>query len=176
MSARKSRGAVLVAEVTPASLACDGGQYYDKSWRQAASLIVTPPIRWAAALQILPFYNMCVQGGRGGRPGRGREQRRARHRVQPPRRLQQPAEGPRQGQLRQHPQGSHWRRGEDGQCRLASNIFYVLSNVFEFTKLFPQVVLWQKCVRSGAMSRQRFVEATSAGAAKILNIYPQKGR
>ena len=42
--------------------------------------------------------------------------------------------------------------------------------------IFPQVVLWQKCVRSGAMSRQRFVEATSAGAAKILNIYPQKGR
>ena len=42
--------------------------------------------------------------------------------------------------------------------------------------MFPQVVLWQKCVRSGAMSRQRFVEATSAAAAKILNIYPQKGR
>ena len=56
--------------------------------------------------------------------------------------------------------------------------FYVLLNIFELLLkyFFPQVVLWQKCVRSGAMSRQRFVEATSAGAAKILNIYPQKGR
>ena len=51
------------------------------------------------------------------------------------------------------------------------NIFELLLKYF-----FPQVVLWQKCVRSGAMSRQRFVEATSAAAAKILNIYPQKGR
>ena len=52
-----------------------------------------------------------------------------------------------------------------------------MTNIFSvYEIIFPQVVLWQKCVRSGAMSRQRFVEATSAGAAKILNIYPQKGR
>ena len=57
-------------------------------------------------------------------------------------------------------------------------LFFMYCQIFfRFSKLyFPQVVLWQKCVRSGAMSRQRFVEATSAGAAKILNIYPQKGR
>ena len=60
VSARKSRGAVLVAEVTPASLACDGGQYYDKSWRQAASLIVTPPIRWALVLQISTYSATSV--------------------------------------------------------------------------------------------------------------------
>ena len=55
--------------------------------------------------------------------------------------------------------------------------FLCFVKYFSVTKIiFPQVVLWQKCVRSGAMSRQRFVEATSAGAAKILNIYPQKGR
>ena len=37
------------------------------------------------------------------------------------------------------------------------------------------VVLWQKTVKEGSMSKQRFVEATSAGAAKLLNIFPQKG-
>jgi len=37
------------------------------------------------------------------------------------------------------------------------------------------VVVWEKCVRSGQMSRQRFVEVTSAGPAKLLNIFPQKG-
>ena len=57
-------------------------------------------------------------------------------------------------------------------------IFFMFCQIFfsVYEIIFPQVVLWQKCVRSGAMSRQRFVEATSAGAAKILNIYPQKGR
>ena len=37
------------------------------------------------------------------------------------------------------------------------------------------VVVWEKCVRSGQMSRQKFVEVTSAGPAKLLNIFPQKG-
>ena len=58
-------------------------------------------------------------------------------------------------------------------CHFLCFVKYFLAYIKIF---FPQVVLWQKCVRSGAMSRQRFVEATSAAAAKILNIYPQKGR
>ena len=37
------------------------------------------------------------------------------------------------------------------------------------------LVVWEKCVRSGQMTRQRFVEVTSAGPAKLLNIFPQKG-
>ena len=179
MSARKSRGAVLVAEVTPASLACDGGQYYDKSWRQAASLIVTPPIRWAAALQIFSFYNMtcvCREGE-----------------------AEALAEGVSSGVLdivsSHHAAYNSQQRalGKDSfvnipkgvtgvEERMVSadlhQIFFMFCQIFfsVYEIIFPQVVLWQKCVRSGAMSRQRFVEATSAGAAKILNIYPQKGR
>jgi len=38
------------------------------------------------------------------------------------------------------------------------------------------LVLWQKGVTSGKMSRTRFVEVTSSNPAKLLNIYPQKGR
>lgn len=37
-------------------------------------------------------------------------------------------------------------------------------------------ILWHKGVGSGKMSRTRFVEMTSATPAKLLNLYPQKGR
>ena len=35
-------------------------------------------------------------------------------------------------------------------------------------------VLWEKGVHSGAMNATRYVAVTSATAAKIFNIYPQK--
>jgi len=38
------------------------------------------------------------------------------------------------------------------------------------------LVLWQRGVTEGKMSRSRFVELSSATPAKLLNIYPQKGR
>ena len=31
--------------MSPASLVCDGAQYYDKSWTTAASIMTSPPIR-----------------------------------------------------------------------------------------------------------------------------------
>jgi dihydropyrimidinase len=36
-------------------------------------------------------------------------------------------------------------------------------------------VIWEKGVHSGIMSAERFVGATSTTAARIFNIYPQKG-
>ena len=37
-------------------------------------------------------------------------------------------------------------------------------------------VLWDKGFKGGKLTASRFVELTSAGPAKLLNIYPQKGR
>ncbi len=36
-------------------------------------------------------------------------------------------------------------------------------------------VIWERGVASGVMTKERFVEVTSTTAAKIFNIYPQKG-
>ena len=53
VKARKQRGAVIMTEVTPASLVCDGALYYDKSWKTAASIMTTPPIREGETDQLV---------------------------------------------------------------------------------------------------------------------------
>ena len=47
VKARKSKGCVVAAEVTAASLACDGASYWNKCWRHAAGFVTSPPIREA---------------------------------------------------------------------------------------------------------------------------------
>jgi len=132
--ARKNRGAVIMAEITPAGLVCDGAQYYDKSWRTAASLMVTPPIRENEA-------DSLVSGACDGDIDIISSHHAAYN-------SQQRALG--KGSFVDIPKG--------------------VTGVEE-----RMIVLWQKCVKEGTMTRQRFVEATSAGAAKLLNIFPQKG-
>lgn len=42
---KKSKGAVVMAEVTPAALACDGEEYWNPCWRHAAGFMCEPPLR-----------------------------------------------------------------------------------------------------------------------------------
>merc|ERR1711981_450594 len=42
---KKSKGAVVMAEITPASLACDGEEYWNPCWRHAAGFMCEPPLR-----------------------------------------------------------------------------------------------------------------------------------
>ena len=45
ISARKKKGHVVYAEITPAALAGDGEAYWDKDWKKAAACVTSPPIR-----------------------------------------------------------------------------------------------------------------------------------
>lgn len=42
---KKSKGSVLLAEITPAALACDGEEYWNPCWRHAAGFMCLPPLR-----------------------------------------------------------------------------------------------------------------------------------
>ena len=42
---KKNRGNAIFASVTPASLACDGSQYWNENWNEAASFLTAPPLR-----------------------------------------------------------------------------------------------------------------------------------
>ena len=134
VKARKEKGAVILSEITPASLVCDGAQYYDKSWKTAASLMVTPPIREGEAGNLVSGVCDGVIDIISSHHAAYNSQQRA--------------------------------LGKDSFVDIPKGVTGVEERM---------IVLWQKCVKEGTMSRQRFVEATSAGAAKLLNIYPQKG-
>merc|ERR1719210_1338933 len=134
VKARKQRGAVILAEVTPAGLVCDGGQHYDKSWRTAASIVTSPPIREGEAGNL-------VSGMREGSVDIISSHHAAYNSQQ--RAL-----------------------GKDNFVNIPKGVTGVEERM---------IVLWEKCVKNGSMSRQRFVEATSTGPAKLLNIFPQKG-
>lgn len=45
VSAKKKKGHVVYAEVSPAALAGDGEAYWDKDWKKAAASVTSPPIR-----------------------------------------------------------------------------------------------------------------------------------
>ena len=45
ISTRKEKGHVVFGEITPAALACNDVDYFEKDWKTAASLVTSPPIR-----------------------------------------------------------------------------------------------------------------------------------
>ena len=59
---KKDRGNVLYAEVSPASLACDGNEYWNSCWTHAAGYVTKPPLRKgvADALVESAISSKCV--------------------------------------------------------------------------------------------------------------------
>ena len=134
VKARKARGAVILAEVSPASLHCDGALHYDQNWKTAASIVTSPPIREGEAASLVSGLEDGTVDIISSHHAAYNSQQRA--------------------------------LGRDNFQEIPKGVTGVEERM---------VVLWQKAVKEGSMSKQRFVEATSAGAAKLLNIFPQKG-
>merc|ERR1711892_113383 len=134
VKARKSKGCVVAAEVTAASLACDGASYWNKCWRHAAGFVTSPPIRENEQDSLL---EAAVEGTV--------DVVSSHHAAY---NTQQKA------------------LGKDNFIKIPAGITGVEERL---------LVLWQKGVQTGKMSRSRFVELSSSTPAKLLNIYPQKG-
>jgi len=131
---RKGKGCVVTGEVTAASLACDGSNYWNKCWRHAAAFVCSPPLREGemdelvdatseGSIDVVSSHHAAYN-------------------------TQQKALG--KGNFQNIPEG--------------------ITGVEE-----RLLVLWQKGIQSGKMSRSQFVKVTSTTPAKLLNIYPQKG-
>jgi len=134
VSKRKTKGCVVAAEVTPASLACDGCCYWDRSWRHAAGFVTSPPLRKGGQDSLLD----AVAAGTVDVVS-------SHHAAY----------------------NSHQKAlGKDDFRKIPAGVTGVEERL---------LVLWQKGVQAGKMSRSRFVEVTSSGPAKLLNIFPQKG-
>ena len=42
---KRAKDHVIFGEITPASLACDGKEYWNSDWTKAAALVTSPPLR-----------------------------------------------------------------------------------------------------------------------------------
>jgi len=132
---RKSKGCVVSAEVTAASLACDGSNYWNKCWRHAAGFVCNPPLRDGEMDDLLSAASDGEVDVVSSQHAAYNTQQKA--------------------------------LGKDNFIAIPAGVTGVEERL---------LLLWQKGVNSGKMSKSRFVEVTSSNPAKLLNIYPQKGR
>ena len=131
---RKVKGCVVAGEVTSASLACDGSNYWNKCWRHAAGFVCSPPLREGEMDELV---DATADGSIDV--------------------------------VSSHHAAYNTQQKALGKGHF-SNIPSGITGIEE-----RLLVLWQKAVQPGKMTRSQFVKVTSAAAARLLNIYPQKG-
>merc|ERR1712123_372877 len=131
---RKVKGCVVAGEVTSASLACDGSNYWNKCWRHAAGFVCSPPLREGEMDDLVDAT----------------------------------ADGSIDVVSSHHAAYNTQQKalGKENFSNIPSGITGIEERL---------LVLWQKAVQPGKMTRSQFVKVTSAAAARLLNIYPQKG-
>lgn len=132
---RKDKGGVVFSEVTPACLACEGTNYWNKCWRHAAGFVCSPPLRDGETDNLLDAVT------------EGRFDTIASHHK---------TFNTKQKAL-----------GKDNFINIPAGV----NGVEERLK-----VLWSRGVHSGKMKPSEFVAMTSSTPAKMLNIFPQKGK
>lgn len=132
---RRAKGSVVVGEVTPAGLACEGSAYWNKSWIHAAAHVCSPPLREGERDALLAAA----------------------------------AESHLEVAASQH---AAYNTKQKALGKLSfTEIPLGITGVEE-----RLLVLWQKGVEPGRLSRSKFVSLTAALPAKLLNLYPQKGK
>ncbi|XP_066282810.1 dihydropyrimidinase-like isoform X1 [Branchiostoma lanceolatum] len=161
-AARKS-GKLVFGEVTSASVAVDGSHCWDADWRHAAGYVTEPPLR-ADANTPAHLTNLLANGD-----------------------LQCLASADRTYSSEQKAGGSKAQTGDLQVCgsgdatlnaeqkALGKDDFRVIPRGVNGAE-DRMAVLWETAVHAGMMDENQFVAATSSNAAKLLNMYPKKGR
>jgi len=132
---RKEKGYVVVGEVTPAALSCDGAEYWNKSWVHSAAYVCTPPLMEGEMDKLMDSI----------------------------------ADGATEVVSSQHTAYNSKQKalGAGSFVDIPKGVTGVEERL---------MVLWNKGVVSGKINRQQFVSVVSSTPAKLLNLYPQKGR
>ena len=133
---KRAKDHVIFGEITPASLACDGKEYWNSDWTKAAALVTSPPLRKDQCQDLITSVSKEDEG-----------------------------------------------LDLVGSCHSTFNARQKALGLKDFTKIPLGVngveermsCIWNECVESGKMSKERFVSVTSTNAAKIFGLFPDKG-
>eukprot|EP00093_Oithona_nana_P001506 01506.XXX_1070_4303_1 [CDS] Oithona nana genome sequencing. len=135
---QKEKGQVVVGQASVLSMAKNGAEYYNESWKQAAAIVTAPPLRdesdiqeaiVEAALEDV-YASVC---------------------------------------------SNHSPYTDEDKKAVGKTDFAAIPHGHNGVEE-RMAVLWEKVVFAEKSTACKFVALSSSSAAKMLNLYPQKGR
>lgn len=135
---QKEKGQVVVGQASVLSMAKNGGEYYNESWKQAAAIVTAPPLRDEADIQEAiveaaledVYASVC---------------------------------------------SNHSPYTDEDKKAVGKTDFAAIPHGHNGVEE-RMAVLWEKVVFAEKSTACKFVALSSSSAAKMLNLYPQKGR